>query len=914
MRVSPTLINANPQPAPMVLPPLPHLIALGAPELRPQTENQSQNQIQTVPEPTQSQSQNSQNHRNIMEGRVAVVMDLLLRTLRLAASSHAFAAAPPVSNLSVISSTNTSTSSTSSTPAPALIVPVPSLSSSTTSVVSVSSAASFSYVPQIQSSNAKPQQLLSFSPMVDSDSQNLPKAVAVSLMTQISSLATEHAVISSKYVAASNQYRALSSAPQGSAVFRDRQRLTQLQRQVKQLLLDMSVKKSHVDANLKLLSQELDDAEYAKFEETIRAQMDNQPQQLKQSDGRSSPFGSINLGRNGSLIGIPGASVFANGNANGNAFPLPGSVGYIPPTNVSRVSNSLFGSSLPMSTGLSTLIPETNNSLPAKEAILRVSPQSMSSAAVSPPLANISQGTIQLQKQSQQSQRQLTTQIDSETVLILRRLSILVASAFAAPVDPFGTHFLLHALILIRRFLFPAPTAAKNQSPLSDTLKQDPISLYLCALMLVECQLRDGQTSAVVWKKWFRHAINSHSNAEAMNMRIAGSLVNARRALAVALDHQILISTQEYDMFLKVFRGCLSAQNKRVFNAVTAANSGSSGVGGGGGGGSGSGLLQQQQQQLNLGSGEYCIGSGPNLLLDGPPPLQMIAVPGRMAAPVRNAVSFSGAMPVQRQQQHQGNSSIIFSSGAIIKSPPTGTPGIRILKSPLTTNMPTVATLVKSPLVNASGFDNSVVSAESTTANASISQLLIPQVKSPVIIKSSPVAEPASVFLQSILPGLPHQQRIQPQVKRNGPPGVPPVRRAVTSHSMFPQQLQSQQQQQNPFLMQRQQQKQIFVNMSTTTSQLFPQTRPQPPPESNVHLAVPTTTELLLLPSASSSGLYNGGISSSLFVQPPRDIFNLKRERVDDGEAVGLDGAVIGSVPEIKMHAPKRYAGDGGEM
>ncbi|KAJ3110310.1 hypothetical protein HK100_003081 [Physocladia obscura] len=833
-----------------------------------------------------------------MEGRVAVVMDLLLRTLRLAATSQAFATSNLHANSSVTYASGSSSLST-----PALIVPVPSLSSSTTSVASVASAASFSYVPQIQSANTKPQeqQPLSLSPTVDSDSQNLPKAIAVSLMTQISSLATEHVAIATKYTTASNQYRALSSAPQGSAVFRDRQRLTQLQRQVKQLLLDMSVKKSHIDANLKLLSQELDDAEYAKFEETIRAQMDNQQQQ-KQSDGRSPPLGSITLGRHGSLIGIPGASVFANGNANGNAFPLPGSVGYIPPTNVARASGSLFGNSLPISTGLSTLIPQTNTSEPAKEAIMRVSPQSMSSAAVSPPLASISQDTIQLQPQQQQLQQHPASQIDSAIVLILRRLSILVASAFTAPVDPFGTHFLLHALILIRRFLFPAPAATTNQSPLSDALKQDPISLYLCALMLVECQLRDGQTSALVWKKWLRHAINSHADADAMNARIAGSLVNARRVLAVALDHQILISTQEYDMFLKVFRGCLSTQNKRVFNAVTAPN------------GSGGGLLQQQPQQLNLGSGEYCIGSGPNLLLDGHSRQQLTAVPARMAAPVRNAVSFSGAMPVQRPQQHQGISNVVFNGGPIIKSPLPGTPGIRIVKSPLATNMATSATLVKSPLVNASSANDPVVPAESTASTTSIFQLLVPPVKSPIIIKSSPVAEPASVFLLPTSPAMQHQQRIQPPVRRNGPQ----VRRTVTSHSMFPQQLQSQQQQQNPFLMQNQQQRLGVSNMPSapTASRLFPQTRPHPPLQKNGHLAVPTTMGLLMSsPLSSSSGLSHGGMNSSVFTTPPGDIFNLKkRDRVDDYEAVGSDRAPVGSVPEIKMHAPKKFTGDSGNI
>ncbi|KAI8844993.1 hypothetical protein BJ741DRAFT_586557 [Chytriomyces cf. hyalinus JEL632] len=163
---------------------------------------------------------------------------------------------------------------------------------------------------------------------------------------------------------------------------------------------------------------------------------------------------------------------------------------------------------------------------------------------------------------------------ESDTI-ILRRISVLVASAFSVPVDPFGTHFLLHSLILIRRILFPStPRTFPDPEMESQVLelRQDPIALYLCALMIVECQLRDGQTSMLIWRKWLRHAFNNPSDNTTRFDSVSSKLPTVRKIMLHALDHSILVSNNEYDSFLKVFRSCLSARNSRQFTASYTVN------------------------------------------------------------------------------------------------------------------------------------------------------------------------------------------------------------------------------------------------------------------------------------------------------------------------------------------------------
>ncbi|KAJ3223094.1 hypothetical protein HDU81_009400 [Chytriomyces hyalinus] len=275
--------------------------------------------------------------------------------------------------------------------------------------------------------------------------------------------------------------------------YMDKQRLTQYQHSSKQILLDLSVKKSHVKAALDKL-QAVDPA---------------------------------------------GAAAFA---AHHSQLKID-----TDPHRASILSGSLFGDEIPH--------PATSTTFP-------VSRQQMSES----------------------------------DIIVLRCISVLVASAFSVPVDPFCTHFLLHSLILIRRILFPS-TPRTFLDPEMEAqvieLRQDPISLYLCALMVVECQLRDGQTSMLIWRKWLRHAF-SNSTDTAHFDTVSAKLPTVRRIMLHALDHSILVSNNEYDSFLKVFRSCLSARNSRQFTASYAANpnlkiGGSEGFG-----------VNQQHQQSNL--------------------------------------------------------------------------------------------------------------------------------------------------------------------------------------------------------------------------------------------------------------------------------------------------------------------------
>ncbi|KAJ3059225.1 hypothetical protein HDU98_004761, partial [Podochytrium sp. JEL0797] len=330
---------------------------------------------------------------------------------------------------------------------------------------------------------------------------------------------------------------------------------------------------------------------------------------------------------------------------------------------------------------------------------------------------------------------------DPSTLLILRRLSILVASAFAAPdVDPFGTHFLLHALILIRRFLFPAtPRSLSPAMTLAvEDLKQDPVNLYLCSLMLVECQLRDGQTSTSIWRKWLAHAINNASSTATFDT-ISAKLVSAKRTLVKALDHNILISTSEYDMFLQVFRGCLSSRNSKQFTQRYAENhdvigrmGGSEGYGvrnaGPGGGSIGipvlPGVTPTQQFPFvftaSVGGSGLATGSSTHSSVSSsihggsittlPPPSTLLPptnshqlaplIPQAMTstsrqhpfklAPIRNAVSFSGGAypfhnlhPMSMPLPPFNLSSVGGVGGGGVPQPQQASVTGRLLKSPL---------------------------------------------------------------------------------------------------------------------------------------------------------------------------------------------------------------------------------------
>ncbi|KAJ3386299.1 hypothetical protein HDU84_001643 [Entophlyctis sp. JEL0112] len=544
-----------------------------------------QPQLQQQPQP-HATDPNALNNRAIMEGRVSVVMDLLVRTLRLAESSCALTktvdGVEPASSASVsllrVQPPSTITNAVSlsvliGSPANSASA-VPSLFSSTSSEESSASAPVRSHDPACPTSenahNHRQSPVLSL-PSEDSRSNLGSRVVepsstqfssqAQSLMSAISSLAKEHYQLQQRHQTAAMQYKTLSSAPKGSAVFRDRQRLTQLMRQVKQLLLDVSVKKSHIDANIEKLKASDSSSACADFIRNIQDSM------AKNQLPSNTPFVSMNLGDSV----MDGSS---SRTASSSNFPLPGSIGYIPHMKPG------FSALSSMSEGVFSNRPFQTS--PSK---LRVSPQPMSCVSPSqlqqPPAASGQSLLTPPEPLGENTKDQSPLGVDAEMLLVLRRLSILVASAFAAPVDPFGTHFLLHALILIRRYLFPpaGSTSPSSEFPSSildatDSTREplDAVTLYLAALMLVESHLRDGQTSTRVWRRWLQHACASHRDATGLYERVSERVIAARRRVVVAVGYSVGVGVGEYDAFLKVFRGVLAGRNGRAFERSVAAN------------------------------------------------------------------------------------------------------------------------------------------------------------------------------------------------------------------------------------------------------------------------------------------------------------------------------------------------------
>ncbi|KAI8830228.1 hypothetical protein BJ741DRAFT_620875 [Chytriomyces cf. hyalinus JEL632] len=414
----------------------------------------------------------AEQNRVTMEGRISVVMDLLLRSLRLA-SQPSFA--PPASL-----QLPASTSSVSSVPSLSHF----NISNASSPSNSLSSAGSIggntrannpfnlaSTSPLSQHSNATTNQLNPISKPIDPTSID----TAFQLRSTLSAMWSEQIQLHQRYQTLVRNYNQQLANKKSATSYMDKQRLTHYQHSSKQILLDLSVKKSHVKATLDKL-QAVDPAAAAAFTANhLQLKIDTDPHR---------------------------ASV---------------------------LSGSLFGDEIP----LPPASTNNNNSFPIARH-----------------------------------------QMSESDIIILRRISVLVASAFSVPVDPFGTHFLLHSLILIRRILFPSTPRTfldpEMESQVTE-LRRDPISLYLCALMVVECQLRDGQTSMTIWRKWLRHAFNNPSETTQFDS-VSAKLASVRRIMLHALDHSILVSNNEYDSFLKVFRSCLSARNSRQFTASYAAN------------------------------------------------------------------------------------------------------------------------------------------------------------------------------------------------------------------------------------------------------------------------------------------------------------------------------------------------------
>ncbi|KAJ3229794.1 hypothetical protein HDU81_004999 [Chytriomyces hyalinus] len=465
-----------------------------------------------------------------MEGRISVVMDLLLRSLRLA-SQPSFA--PPAS----LQLPASSTSSISSVPSLSHF----NISNASSPSNSLSSAGSIG-----GSTRVNPFNLASTSPLSHSTSNptsNPPNPTskpidptsidtALQLRSTLSAMWSEQVQLHQRYQTLVRNYNQQLANKKSATSYMDKQRLTHYQHSSKQILLDLSVKKSHVKATLDKL-QAVDPAAAAAFTANhLQLKIDTDPQRA------------------------------------------------------SILSGSLFGDEIPQPATSTT----TTNTFP------------------------------------------MTRQQMSESdVIVLRRISVLVASAFSVPVDPFGTHFLLHSLILIRRILFPStPRTFLNPEMESQVteLRQDPIALYLCSLMVVECQLRDGQTSMTIWRKWLRHAFNNPTDTTHFDS-VSAKLPIVRRIMLHALDHSILVSNNEYDSFLKVFRSCLSARNSRQFTASYAANPNLKI-----GGSEGFGVNHhhhQQQQQSPIPNHHLSINTGS-------PFGRSLAVP----TPLRQAQSFNG--------------------------------------------------------------------------------------------------------------------------------------------------------------------------------------------------------------------------------------------------------------------------------
>ncbi|KAI8832086.1 hypothetical protein BJ741DRAFT_615261 [Chytriomyces cf. hyalinus JEL632] len=471
----------------------------------------------------------AEQNRVTMEGRISVVMDLLLRSLRLA-SQPSFA-------LPVSLQLPASTSSVSSVPSLSHF----NISNASSPSNSLSSAGSVG-----GNSRANPFNLASTSPLSNMTSNTETTTpiskpidptsidIALQLRSALSAMWSEQIQLHQRYQTLVRNYNQQLANKKSSTSYMDKQRLTQYQHSSKQILLDLSVKKSHVKATLDKL-QAVDPAAAAAFT------------------------------ANHSQLKIDTDSHRA-----------------------SILSGSLFGDEIPQP---ATSTNNNDNGFP-------VSRQQMSES----------------------------------DIIILRRISVLVASAFSVPVDPFGTHFLLHSLILIRRILFPS-TPRTFLDPEMEAqvieLRHDPIALYLCALMVVECQLRDGQTSMLIWRKWLRHAFSNPSDTTHFNS-VSSKLATVRRIMLHALDHSILVSNNEYDSFLKVFRSCLSARNSRQFTASYAANPNLKI-----GGSEGFGVNQQQQQQQRL-------SPIPNQHLSINPSSSHFGRGLAVPTPLRQAQSFNG--------------------------------------------------------------------------------------------------------------------------------------------------------------------------------------------------------------------------------------------------------------------------------
>ncbi|KAJ3025397.1 UNVERIFIED_CONTAM: Serine/threonine-protein kinase 16 [Siphonaria sp. JEL0065] len=116
--------------------------------------------------------------------------------------------------------------------------------------------------------------------------------------------------------------------------------------------------------------------------------------------------------------------------------------------------------------------------------------------------------------------------------------------------------------------------------------------------------------------------------------------------MVMALDHNILISTSEYDMFLKVFRGCLSARNSKTFTESYAENHSQLGrIGGSEGYG--------VNRQFNNSNGNInVIAATPTRTKNPGPfgnnPFSSTQLAPINVTPIRLAVSFNAAGPPAR--------------------------------------------------------------------------------------------------------------------------------------------------------------------------------------------------------------------------------------------------------------------------
>ncbi|KAI8611051.1 hypothetical protein BC830DRAFT_1142951, partial [Chytriomyces sp. MP71] len=418
----------------------------------------------------------AEQNRVTMENRISVVMDLLQRTLRLAATQACVGTglAPQVGG----------SAGPFSLPSPSNSLSLPSLSSSNSSETSATAPAS----------STRP---IPFAPLKPSTSPqtaaaSASSAASVSSLQHIESLRSQLVSLWNELVQLTLRHQQLVKSYSNSADpnnYKNRQRTTHYQKLYKQNVLQLGEKRGQVEP---LLAQ-------------LRA------------------------------VDPPAAQTVER---HFNGFNLESNLQH-----ASLMTGSLFGDERK-----SPLPPPNSKHSPTQQDQPLPQPQAS------------------LVFQQQRTPRAPMT--DQESI-ILRRLSILVASAFSVAVDPFGTHFLLHALILLRRVLFPStPHSADSTAPAVDTndLRSCPVSLYLTALTLVEAQLRDGQTSLHVWRKWLAHAMQGCADPS-LFPAVCARLTHVKRDLLHSLDHGILVSSSEYDAFLKVFRGCLSARNGRTFTA-----------------------------------------------------------------------------------------------------------------------------------------------------------------------------------------------------------------------------------------------------------------------------------------------------------------------------------------------------------